>query len=134
MKRTRVVLLVAAAALIFGGLRASAHHSFAAVFDVNQPVTVKGVLTEVRLENPHSWFFLEVKDAGGKVEKWGFEAGTPTSILRSGLKPGFVKTGDEVTIKGWHARDASANAGAAREIVLADGRAFAVGPQIGPSR
>jgi hypothetical protein len=134
MKRTRVVLLVAGAAVIFGGLRASAHHSFAAVFDVNQPLTVKGVLTEVRLENPHSWFFLDVKDANGKVEKWGFEAGTPTSLIRSGLKPGFVKAGDEVTIKGWHARDASANAGAAREIVLTDGRAFAVGPQIGPSR
>jgi Family of unknown function (DUF6152) len=134
MKRTRVVLLVAGAAVIFGGLRASAHHSFAAVFDVNQPLTVKGVLTEVRLENPHSWFFLDVKDVNGKVEKWGFEAGTPTSLIRSGLKPGFVKAGDEVTIKGWHARDASANAGAAREIVLTDGRAFAVGPQIGPSR
>jgi Family of unknown function (DUF6152) len=134
MKRTRVVLLVAGAAVIFGGLRASAHHSFAAVFDVNQPLTVKGVLTEVRLENPHSWFFLDVKDVNGKVEKWGSEAGTPTSLIRSGLKPGFVKAGDEVTIKGWHARDASANAGAAREIVLTDGRAFAVGPQIGPSR
>jgi hypothetical protein len=134
MKRAHVVLLVAGAAVIFGGLRASAHHSFAAVFDVNQPLTVKGVLTEVRLENPHSWFFLDVKDANGKVEKWGFEAGTPTSLIRSGLKPGFVRAGDEVTIKGWHARDASANAGAAREIVLTDGRAFAVGPQIGPSR
>ena len=134
MDRTRVVLLVAGAALIIGAPRASAHHSFAAVFDASQPVTVKGTLTSVRIENPHSWFFLDVKDASGKVEKWSFEAGTPTSILRSGLKPGFVKSGDEVTIKGWHARDASATAGAAREIVLSDGRAFAVGPQVGPVR
>ena len=64
---------------------------------------------------------------GGKTEKWAFEAGTPSGLIRSGLKPGFVKAGDEVTIKGWHARDASANAGAVRELVLADGRAFAVG-------
>jgi len=134
MNRTRVVLLVAGAALIVGGLRVSAHHSFAAVFDASQPVSVKGTLTSVRIENPHSWFFMEVKDPSGKVEKWSFEAGTPTSILRSGLKPGFVKAGDEVTIKGWHARDASSNAGAAREIVLSDGRAFAVGPQVGPVR
>ena len=131
MDRTRVVVLVAGAALIFGGLRASAHHSFGAVFDADQPITVKGTLTDVRLENPHSWFFLDVKDPSGKVLKWSFEAGTPTSVLRSGLKPGFVKSGDEVTIKGWHARDASANSGAAREIVLSDGRAFAVGPQVG---
>ena len=61
----------------------------------------------------------------------GFEASTPTSLLRSGVKPGFIKTGDTVTIKGYHARDASQNAGAAREIVLADGRAFAVGPTFG---
>jgi hypothetical protein len=108
------------------GVQIEAHHSFAAVFDANQPITVKGTLTEVRLENPHSWFFLDVS-AGGKVEKWAFEAGTPSGLIRSGLKPGFVKAGDEVTIKGWRARDASANAGAVRELVLADGRAFAVG-------
>jgi hypothetical protein len=102
------------------------------VFDINQPVTVKGIITEVRLENPHSWFFLEAKDGSGKTEKWAFEASTPTSILRSGIKPGFVKAGDEVTIKGFHARDASQNAGAARELVLADGRAFAIGPIVVP--
>jgi hypothetical protein len=111
-----------------------AHHSFAAAFDANQPVTVRGIITEVRLENPHSWFFLEVRDASGKVEKWGFEASTPTSLIRSGVKPGFIKAGDEVTIKGYHARDVTQNAGAAREIVLADGRAFAVGPIVGPGR
>ena len=101
------------------------------MFDASQPVTVQGVVAEVRLENPHSWFFIDVKSASGKVERWGFEASTPTSLLRSGVKPGFIKTGDTVTIKGYHARDASQNAGAAREIVLADGRAFAVGPSFG---
>jgi len=94
-------------------------------------VTVHGVITAVRLENPHSWFFLDARDASGKVEKWSFEASTPTSLIRSGVKPGFIKAGDEVTIKGYHARDLSQNAGAAREIVLADGRAFAVGPAFG---
>ena len=121
---------VLAAGLVWLALAspAGAHHSFAAAFDVNQPVSVKGVVAEVRLENPHSWFFLDVKDANGKVERWGFEASTPTSLIRSGVKPGFIKAGDEVTIKGWRARDMSQTAGAAREIVLADGRAFAVGP------
>ena len=132
MDRTRVVVLVAGAALIFGGLRASAHHSFGAVFDADQPITVKGTLTDVRLENPHSWFFIEAKDATGKVEKWAFEGSTPTSLIRSGIKPGFVKVGDEVTIKGYHARDVSQNAAAGRELVLADGRAFPIGPIVGP--
>jgi hypothetical protein len=132
MERARVGLLVASGVALLAAAPLSAHHSFAAVFDANQPVTVHGTVTEVRLENPHSWFFVDVRDAAGKVEKWSFEASTPTSLIRSGIKPGFVKAGDEVTIKGYHARDASQNAGAARELVLADGRAFAVGPSVGP--
>jgi hypothetical protein len=113
---------------------ALAHHSFAAEFDADKPVTVKGVITSVRLENPHSWFFLDVAGPDGKVEKWSFEASTPSSLIRSGFKPGTVKAGDEVTIKGYHARDISANAGAGRELVMADGRAFAIGPTVGPAR
>src|SRR5438270_906423 len=132
MARTSLHVLVAAVVLVGAVVPAAAHHAFAAAFDANRPVTVQGVITEFRLENPHSWFFLEAKDAAGKVEKWAFEASTPTSLIRSGVKPGFVKPGDIVTIKGFHARDASQNAGAARELVLADGRAFAVGPQFGP--
>lgn len=111
-----------------------AHHSFAAEFDADKPVTVKGVITSVRLENPHSWFFLDVTGPDGKVEKWSFEASTPSSLIRSGFKPGTVKAGDQVTIRGFHARDANANAGAGRELILADGREIAIGPPVGPGR
>ena len=79
----------------------SAHHSFAAAFDMNKPVTVQGTIVQVRLENPHSWFFLDVKDASGKVERWAFEAGTPSGMIRNGFKPGLIKKGVEVTIKGF---------------------------------
>jgi hypothetical protein len=127
MTRIRSGILAAIGFLIAGG-PASAHHSFSAAFDINQPITIKGTITEVRLQNPHSWFFLDVADANGKVEKWSFEASTPSSLIRSGLKPGFVKVGEVVTIKGHHARDRAQNVGAARELVLSDGRAFAVGP------
>jgi hypothetical protein len=132
MERKGFGVLVVSVGLLAATGPVRAHHSFAAAFDANQPVTVRGVVTEVRLENPHSWFFIDVKDASGKLEKWSFEASTPTSLIRSGVKPGFIKAGDDVTIKGYHARDASQNAAAAREIVLADGRAFAVGPVVGP--
>jgi hypothetical protein len=120
--------------VLLGTSFARAHHSFAAEFDANQPITIQGVITQVRLENPHSWFFMDVTDASGKVSKWSFEASTPTSLIRSGVKPGFIKAGDQVTIKGYHARDAAQNVGAAREIVTADGRAYAVGPAFSPAR
>src|SRR5215831_7859807 len=113
---------------------ALAHHSFSAEFDADKPVTVKGVITSVRLENPHSWFFLDVTGTDGKIEKWSFEASTPSSLIRSGFKPGTVKAGDQVTIRGFHARDANANAGAGRELILADGREIAIGPPVGPGR
>jgi hypothetical protein len=125
-------LLSALALVLFSALDpspAAAHHSFAAAFDENNPVAVTGVITEVRLENPHSWFFVEVTEASGKVTKWGFEGNTPTSLLRAGYKRDAVKVGDRVTIRGSRARDLSATMGAAREIVLADGRTFIVGPK-----
>ena len=108
-----------------------AHHSFAAEFDAEKPVSVQGVITQVRLENPHSWFFLDVTNAKGQIEKWSFEGSTPTSLIRSGVKPGTIKAGDMVTVRGYHARDMTVNVGAAREIVMADGRSFAVGPAFG---
>ena len=108
---------------------ALAHHSFSSVFDANKPVVVQGVLVEIRLENPHSWFYVDVTDSTGKVVRWAFEGSTPTSLIRSGFKPGSLKIGDEVTVKGSHARDASKNEGAARSFTLKDGRSFIVGPQ-----
>ena len=108
---------------------ASAHHSFAAAFDADKPVTVQGVITQAKLANPHSWIYLDVKDANGSVVQWGFEAQTPTALIRSGVKPEVFKVGSLVTIKGCHARDMTKNEGAAREIILEDGRSFIIGPK-----
>ena len=103
---------------------ATAHHSFTAAFDMTKPVTVKGTIALIRLENPHSWFFIDVKDDSGKVERWAFEAGTPSGMIRNGFKPGIIKQGVEVTIKGFHARDLSQNTGMLRELILADGTSY----------
>src|SRR4030095_4620570 len=120
---TRTVRTVVVWSVLSLGTAAAAwsHHSFAAAFDMTKPVTVKGTIVQVRLENPHSWFFLDVKDASGKVERWACEAGTPSGMIRNGFKPGLIKQGVEVTIKGFHARDQSQNVGMLRELILADG-------------
>lgn len=129
MVRHRLLAVVAAAtAALSAGQAADAHHSFAAAYDATKPVTVEGTLAEIRLENPHSWFFVDVAQPDGQVVRWAFEGSTPTSLIRSGYRPNSLKIGDKVTVKGVHARDSSKNAGAAREIVTTDGRFFTVGP------
>lgn len=117
------------------GASAWAHHSFAAVYDMNKSVTVKGVIAKVRLTNPHSWFYIDVKNDAGQVEQWAFEAGTPSGMIRNGYKPSVIKPGAEVTITGFHARDASQNMGMLRELKTADGTTYGLfGPQEGADK
>jgi hypothetical protein len=132
--KDRVWILLAGSALALGLPVAGAHHSFAAVYDMQQPITVKGTIVQVRLTNPHSWFYLDVKNDAGETERWAFEAGTPSGMIRNGYKASVIKQGAEVTITGFHARDASQNMGMLRELVLADGTVFGLfGPQEGPN-
>jgi hypothetical protein len=134
MKRSIRVAILCALISMVGSAAARAHHSFAAAFDMNKPITVQGTIVEIRLENPHSWFFLDVKDPSGKVERWGFEAGTPSGMVRNGFKPNIIKKGVAVTIKGFHAKDPSANMGMLRELILADGTSYGMfGSQQGPA-
>jgi hypothetical protein len=128
----RLWILLAGAALSLGVSMASAHHSFAAVYDMQQPITVKGTIVQVRLTNPHSWFYLDVKNDAGEIERWAFEAGTPSGMIRNGYKASVIKQGAEVTITGFHARDQAEHMGMLRELVMADGTVFGLfGPQEG---
>jgi hypothetical protein len=130
MKRAVFSFLAAGIVLLAAALPARAHHSFAAAYDLKDPVTVQGVISQVLLRNPHSWFVLNVKDANGKVEQWMFEAGTPSGMIRNGYKANIIKPGAEVTIKGFRARDSSQKRGMLRELVTSDGQVFGLfGPQ-----
>ena len=134
MKQRVLAVFVSGLVTLGTGVLAWAHHSFAAAYDMSQAITIHGVITQVRLQNPHSWFFLEVKDASGKMQKWAFEAGTPSGMIRNGYKPNIIKQGAEVTIKGFRARDAAQNMGMLRELTTADGQVFGMfGPQEGPN-
>jgi hypothetical protein len=130
MQAKAFALFAAGLIALAAGVPAWAHHSFAASYDLTQAVTVHGVITQVLLRNPHSWFMLNVKDENGKLEEWAFEAGTPSGMIRNGYKPDVIKAGAEVTIKGFRARDASQKRGMLRELVTADGQAYGMfGPQ-----
>jgi uncharacterized protein DUF6152 len=130
---SRVWILLVGATLSLGASVASAHHSFAAVYNMQQPITVKGTIVQVRLTNPHSWFYVDVKNDAGEIERWAFEAGTPSGMIRNGYKASVIKQGAEVTITGFQARDASQHMGMLRQLVMADGTVFGLfGPQEGP--
>jgi len=135
MRRTIRTAWLWVLALLVGGTAVSAHHSFAAAFNMTAPVTVQGTIAQVRLENPHSWFFLDVKNpTTGEVTRWAFEAGTPGGMIRNGFKPGLIKKGSVVTIKGFHARDPAQNMGMLRELITADGTSYGLfGSQQGPA-
>jgi len=134
MKRKAYALLACGLLLVVAGVPALAHHSFAAAYDMTKAITIEGVIDEVRLTNPHSWFVVDVKDAGGKVTQWKFEAGTPSGMLRNGFKKDVIKHGAEVTITGFHAKDPTLNVGMLRELTTkADGKKYGMfGPQEGP--
>src|ERR1044071_6901858 len=76
--RARVAVIAMAVMLAAGG-SAVAHHSFAAEYDRTKPITLKGTVTKVEWQNPHISFYLDVKDAQGKVENWAIEGGAPNS-------------------------------------------------------
>ena len=131
---TRAGYALVALFLSFGlGASVSAHHSFAAHYDMSNAVTVQGTIAKVQLTNPHSWFFIDVKAADGKTTRWSFEAGTPSGMIRNGYKASVIKQGAEVTITGFHARDPSEHMGMLRQLVTADGTVYGLfGPQESP--
>ena len=101
---------------------ARAHHSAAVAYDVNKTVTVQGVITEVKWENPHTWIYLDAKDASGKAVKWGFEGKVPNLLIRTGITPAILKPGAQITISGHPARDASQTFAEVIEVTFADGK------------
>ena len=84
-----------------------AHHSFAAEYDVNKPLTLKGTITSIEFVNPHAWLHMDVKGGNGKVVNWAVEMGTPNMLIRRGFTKSSVPAGTAITVDGYAAKDGS---------------------------
>src|SRR5215469_2072710 len=120
-------LTTALAGLVLAAAPALAHHSFAAEYDSSTPITVKGTVTKVEWTNPHSYVYVDVKDANGNVVNWAIEGYPPNTLRRTGFTRDMMKQGDTVTINGWKARD-GVNRMAARDVKFANGNTMYFGP------
>ena len=107
-----------------------AHHSAAAEYDVKNTVTLKGTVTKVEWQNPHVRFYVDVKDADGKVTNWEIETGSPNILLRGGFTRNALKVGDSITVVAYRAKD-GANLGDAVDVTLPDGRKMNANPSTG---
>lgn len=109
-----------AALLFVAGIPALAHHSVNAEFNMQAPVTLKGMVTKLDWMNPHSWIYVDAKDDSGSVTKWQCETGAPVELVRRGWRKDSLKEGQEVTITGFRAKDGT-NTCTARGVLLPNG-------------
>ena len=117
----KIAIAVLAALTVTAGARVLAHHSFAAEFDGSKAIRLTGALAKIEWTNPHSYFYIDVKDEAGRVVTWGCEAGSPGALSRRGFKRGDLRLGDTVIVDGYLAKDGS-HLVDARRVTLSDGR------------
>lgn len=122
-KRISLILIIG---LLMAAIPAWAHHAFTAEFDANKPLKLRGTVTKVQLINPHSWIYIDVKDASGKVVNWAIEGGTPNTLFRRGIKKDSLPLGVEIVVDGYQSKDGS-NRANGRDITFPDGRKVFLG-------
>jgi hypothetical protein len=119
--RTKFFLVIAGVSLLLAAAPVAAHHAFAAEFDVNRPVKVKGTTAKMEWTNPHAWLHVDVKEPDGKIVNWRFELGAPNALIRLGWKTDSLPVGVEVQVEGFRAK-AGGPVANGRSIKLADGK------------
>jgi hypothetical protein len=128
--RMNLAVAIVGVGLLVGVAQLHAHHAFAAEFDVNKPLTLKGTLIKWEMVNPHSWFHIGVKDKDGKVTTWMVEGGSPNQLIRTGVTKNTVPVGTELVVEGYQAKDGTQKA-VGRNFVLADGKRLFLGGSAG---
>jgi len=118
--------ILALTGLLATSISVSAHHAFSAEFDAAKPIEVKGVVTKFELVNPHSWLYVDVKNADGTVTNWGFEFGAPYNLKEKGIVKSTLSAGTPISVKGYQAKNGK-NFAYATVTTLSDGRSVSTG-------
>jgi len=124
--RTKLAVAIAGVGLLLAAVPVVAHHSFAAEFDANRPVKLRGTVTKMEWINPHSWIHIDVKNPDGTVTKWMVEGGAPNALLRRGWNKASLVAGTEILVEGFQAKDGATRANG-RDITFPDGKKLFVG-------
>ena len=130
--KSKIAVVAAAFAVLASAAPMLAHHSFSAEFDRDKPFKATGTVTKVDWQNPHIWFYIDVKDEKtGKVTNYGWEMGSPNGLMRRGWTRNSLKVGSVVTVEGSMAKDGSNNANAST--VTIDGKKLFAGSSGDPA-
>jgi Family of unknown function (DUF6152) len=124
--RKNLIVALAGLGVLIATAPALAHHAFAAEFDADKPIKLKGTVTKMEWINPHTWIHIDVKTADGKVESWMIEGGPPNALSRRGFTRDSLPVGAEIVVEGFQAKDGSLK-GNGRDVTFADGRKLFVG-------
>jgi hypothetical protein len=124
--RTSLFVTVTGVGLLLAAVPVCAHHAFAAEFDINRPLKLRGTVTKWEVTNPHSWIHIDVKGPDGKVVPWAIEGGSPNTLYRLGFTKESLAPGTEIVVDGFQAKDLSNNA-VGRNITLASGEKLFLG-------
>jgi DNA/RNA endonuclease YhcR with UshA esterase domain len=98
MKVTISALLIAVVVLLSNPSVSSAHHSFGGTYDVEKKITLKGKMVQLSFRSPHSFFYIEVQDSKGNVERWAIEGAAAAQFAQQGIDKDVFKIGDPVEV------------------------------------
>ena len=131
--KTKMFVMMAGLGLLAAAVPAWGHHAFAAEFDQNKPLKLRGTVVKWEVTNPHSWIHMDVKDDDGKVVTWMIEGGSPNNLYRLGFTKESLPPGAGIVVEGYQAKDGSTRA-VGKNVTFSDGRKLFLGLQDGEKK